>query len=341
MNCIEVTDKKSWDEFISAQPFAQFTQSWTWGEFQQSRGKKVRRYACEQDGVWVAAIQMEFRERRFGLGYWFAPRGPIFAASVSIQERRSVMLSLCELLLQQKELSTHCLFWRMEPFAELARPEGLLPSRFRRNAATNPSSTYVIDLKMGEEDLLKVMHEKTRYNIRVAEKHGVTVRTSTASRDFELFLTLMDETAKRDGFVQHDHDYLRATFDALVNQEMAQIRLAEWKGKALAANLEVMCGDTVTYLYGASSSSERQVMAPYAIHWSALRDAKQRGYLIYDMWGANPQSQAMYYYKESWEGITRFKKNWGGRLVNFVGTWDLPFNRVLYRLAFLRKFLRG
>jgi lipid II:glycine glycyltransferase (peptidoglycan interpeptide bridge formation enzyme) len=59
------------------------------------------------------------------------------------------------------------------------------------------------------------------------------------------------------------------------------------------------------------------------------------------MWGANPQSQAMYYYKPSWEGITRFKKGWGGRLVNFVGTWDLPFNTFLYRLAFLNKFLRG
>ncbi len=341
MNVIEVMDGQAWDAFVATQPLAQFTQSWAWGELQASLGKPVKRFAFAERGHWVATMQMEYRARRFGSGYWFAPRGPVFASSLPVAERQEAMHELIKALLDRKDLRENCLFWRVEPVSEVARPEGLLPLSFRRNLAANPASTYVIDLSLDEEDLLKAMHEKTRYNIRVAEKHGVMVRTSTDPRDLETFLTLMAETAKRDGFVQHDDAYLRATFAALSGRGMARVRLAEWQGKALAANFEVLYGDTVTYLYGASSSQERQVMAPYAIHWAAMQDAKRDGHRLYDMWGANPQSKAMYYYKDSWEGITRFKKNWGGRLVNLVGTWDLPFNTVLYRLAFMKNFLRG
>ena len=342
MKLIEVQDQQTWDGFMSVQPFAQFLQSWNWGAFRSEQGKPIKRFALvDANEKWLAALQMEYRYKRLDLGYWFAPRGPIFAPEVNVMHKADVMLQLSQALLDLPELRERCLFWRIEPVVEIAQPEDLMPLSYHRNDAANPASTYLVDLTQSEEDLLASMHEKTRYNIRVAERHGVTVRTSTRAADVDAFLSLMNETAKRDGFVQHPDAYLRASFQALAAVGMARIRLAEHGDMVLAANMEVMFGDTATYLYGASSSEERQLMAPYAIHWSAIQDAKRDGYRLYDMWGANPPFKAMYYYKPSWDGISRFKKNWGGRSINLVGTWDLPFNRFLYRLAFLNKFLRG
>jgi len=342
MKLYDITQPETWDAFMAAQPFAQFLQSWVWGDFRASQKGTVRRIALVgDDGQWQAALQMEYRSRRFGMGYWFAPRGPVFSASLPFVARRDAMMSLCELLLVRKEMRSKTLFWRMEPVSELNAPEGLIPARFRRAHSLDPSSTMVLDLGPPEEDLLAKMHEKTRYNIRLAERKGVKTRLAKTPQDVDAFLDLMDVTASRDKFIQHSRSYLKATIDFLQERGMAQIRLAEWNGKILAANMETLYGDTMTYLYGASSSEDRNVMAPFALQWSAIQDAKLRGFRLYDFWGCNPQSKAMPDYKDSWEGITRFKQGWGGRLVNFVGTNDLPMNIFFYRMAFLRDFFRS
>ena len=341
MMLIEVTQTEAWEEFVAAQPFAQYPQSWIWGEFGQSQGKEVRRFALTKGGAWQAAIQLERRMRRFGMGYWFAPRGPVFSSAIPKDQRPQVMMKLCELLVERKELRRKTLFWRFEPMSDLADPEGLVPLSFQRTGSLNPASTITLDLTQSEEQLLAKMHEKTRYNIRVAHKHGVVVRTASSVGDMDIFLRLMDETAARDGFVQHSSKYLVDTFRFLEARGMATIRIAEHDKVPLAAQMEITYGDTTTYLYGASSSESRKFMAPYALHWSAITDAKKRGFSLYDFWGANPEFQGAYYYKASWDGITRFKRGFGGDQRDLVGTWDLPFNRVIYSLVFLNQFFRG
>jgi lipid II:glycine glycyltransferase (peptidoglycan interpeptide bridge formation enzyme) len=225
--------------------------------------------------------------------------------------------------------------------SELANPEGLVPLSFKRTHALNPASTILVDLTPTEEELLRRMHEKTRYNIRLAERRGVSARVGSGPKDLDTFLRLSEETATRDGFVQHASTYLAKTYQFLAAQGMATIRVAENEGKVLAAQMEIAFGDTVTYLYGASSSESRQLMAPYALHWSAMRDAIAKGFTTYDLWGANPEWQGSFYYKPSWEGITRFKRGFGARHVDLVGTWDLPFSRSLYALLHLGQFFRG
>lgn len=346
MKLIELTHQAPWDAFQTSRPFAQFPQSWAWGEFRASQGCPLRRFLLLDDrGDVAVAVQMEYRRRRFGTGYWFAPRGPVFSPKLAPDGRRDAMTRLCEELLKIPELRRRTLFWRMEPVSEISHPEGLVPLSFRRTPALNPASTIVLDLAPSEDELFRRMSEKTRYNIRVAEKHGVTIRSATddgrrTTSDLQAFLKLMGETAARDRFVQHDPAYLAATYEFLAARGMAHLRLAEHGGNVLAANMEIAFGDTVTYLYGASSSESRNVMAPHLLHWSAIRDAKAKGFSIYDFWGANPEWKGMHAYRPSWEGITRFKRGFGGRLVNFVGTWDLPFQPFLYLLAHPKNFFR-
>jgi peptidoglycan pentaglycine glycine transferase (the first glycine) len=337
MPLIRVTDAAAWDGFISAQPKAQFTQSWTWGEFRRSLGQRVERVALtDAQGAWEAAAMLFHVAKPVVGGYWYAQRGPVLRAD------RTDAITLTRFIdaLTEQGLPAAALFWRIEPpLTRSMSPD--VPAPLIRSHAYMPASTLLIDLAHSEEELLKVMHEKTRYNIRVAERHGVTVRVATEPEAINAFLRLNDETATRDGFVSQPSSYIRKTFEALSASGMVHLRFAEKDGVLLAASFEINYGDTVTYLYGASSSTDRKTMAPYALHWDAIKAAKSSGALHhmvqggarwYDFHGVNPLDAASPYFKKSWEGITRFKRGWGGTSVDYVGTFELPRMPLLYHV---------
>lgn len=320
MSLAPVTDQQKWDAFVSSLPRAQFTQSWAWGAFRNARGQEVVRFM----GDGAAALFFKVPAPLVG-GYWYAPRGPV-------GESADAIWAFLEAIATSADLPSRALFWRVEPLATGIQ----MPSAFRRSHAYMPATTLLVDVRQSEETLQAAMHEKTRYNIRVSARKGVVVRTATDAAAMDVFARLTEETAARDGFVSQPVAYIRATFEALVSAGMAQIRIAEKDGVPLAASFEVRYGDTVTYLYGASSSLERNVMAPYALHWSALQDAKASGASFYDFHGVNPADESSPYFKASWAGITRFKLGWGGERVHYPGTWELPRMPLLYR--FFRLF---
>jgi lipid II:glycine glycyltransferase (peptidoglycan interpeptide bridge formation enzyme) len=227
------------------------------------------------------------------------------------------------------------LFTRIEPL--IKKGEMRMNDPFLAHRFYNPSTTALLDLTKSEEDLLAAMHQKTRYNIRVAQKHGVNVRVGT-EKDLAAFIRLSHETAERDRFLHMSETYLRKTFEILSRAGMCRLRLAEFDGKLLAANMEILFGDTMTYLHGASSSESRNVMAPFILHWDAIMSAKAEGFKTYDFWGCNPEDENAFDYRPRWEGITRFKLGWGSERVSFVGTFDVPKQPMFYGL--LRKFGR-
>ena len=326
-----IEDQATWDGFIASQPFAQFTQSWDWGALREALGQHVKRFAfSDEKGITIAG-QFIFYPKRFMKGYWYSPRGPVI---------RSDMISRAKELLQAffddlpDQLDGHAFFIRCEPPIELgANPSLPLSLSFFRSHAYQPASTVLIDLTKTEDEILAAMHEKTRYNIRLAERKGVLVRLESSEADTEAFFRLNRETAERDRFVSHAPSYIRQTYDFLWPLGMAAIRVAVHEGQILATNIEVRYGDTVTYLYGASSSEKRNLMAPFLLHWKAILEAKEDGYRFYDLYGVNPLDPSSPYFKPSWEGITRFKLGWGGQRVDFIGTWELPSSPRIYRLA--------
>ncbi len=337
MRVEEIKDRAAWEAFVSAQPHASFPQSWAWGNLQSSLGHEARRFFVIEGERVVAACQTIYFARRFS-GYWFAPRGPIFTETDPKRARK--ILTVLSETFYEKLPRRSVLFYRFEPILQARDARGAFPLRFCRQLARNPVVTVISDLQKMEEESLALMHEKTRYNIRVAAKHGVTARIGT-QKDFAAFLLLMQETAARDSFLPHDEAYLRATYESLAPSGMARLRVAEHEGKILASSMEIAYGDMVTYLHGASSSEKRNVKAPYALHWEAMRAARAEGFRFYDWWGCNPDRVSHFSYKPSWEGITRFKLGWGGRRMEWAGTWDLPLNRVLYRFAYPQYWFRG
>ena len=266
----------------------------------------------------MAACQL-IHMPRFGFtGYWLAPRGPVGSVT------NGIISEIASLDFPRS------MFTRLEPLLP-AFETNTLPKRLKAHRFYNPSTTALLDLTKSEEDLLAAMHQKTRYNIRVAEKHGVTVRIGT-EKDLSAFIRLSHETAERDRFQHMSDAYLAKTYEVLAKHGVARLRLAEQNGTLLAANMEMAYGDTVTYLHGASSSESRNVMAPFLLHWSAIRASKLEGFKTYDFWGCNPESPQAADYRPRWEGITRFKLGWGSVRQSFVGTFDVPKQPMVYRL---------
>ncbi|TAK10787.1 MAG: peptidoglycan bridge formation glycyltransferase FemA/FemB family protein [Anaerolineae bacterium] len=206
---------------------------------------------------------------------------------------------------------------------------------FRPAAGIQPRRTIVIDLRGSEDDLLARMKQKTRYNIRLAEKKGVVVR---ASNDVSLFATLIDETAARDGFGVHSAAYYRRAYELFHPAGTCELLVAEAEGRPLAALMVFAVGTRSWYLYGASSNELRHLMPTYLLQWAALRWAREKGCESYDLYGVPDVDEARLEAEFSnrsdglW-GVYRFKRGFGGDVLRAAESWDLVYNEALYLLA--------
>lgn len=188
--------------------------------------------------------------------------------------------------------------------------------------------TFWLDLTKSEEELLAAMHPKARYNIRLAEKHGVVVGEDNSDKAFEKFWELTDQTAKRQGFYAHDKKYFELMWNTLKNK-IAHLFLAKYQGEVLAAWIIFKYDDKIYYPYGSSSETHREVMAPSLMLWETAKWGKSQGCKIYDLWGV-----------EEGKGFTDFKERFGPQTVEFMGTYDLIINPALYWLFRISENIR-
>ena len=226
---------------------------------------------------------------------------------------------------QSTELAKGCLFLRLEPWqiseTEI-RIDGLVPS-----LAVQPRKTVINNLDLAETDLLKAMHSKTRYNVRLAEKKNLKlINDNTRIGDF---IKLLKLTADRDAFRLHNADYYRRL--AELDSGFIKLFLVEYNNQVLAAGLFCFYKNTITYLHGASANQNRQLMAPYFLHWQIMRQAAVGGFAYYDWYGID---------ERKWPGVTRFKLGFGGELIEYPGAFDYPLQPRLYKLYKLARNLR-
>lgn len=336
-----------WNAFAAANGGG-FLQSWEWAAFQESLGRSVFRFRLDeskisgsQGGSSDVAAQCTVIEHALPMGkkYLYVPMGPI----VRLDGDAASRYAACARALADVMSRTGGVFTRIEPpysVASRTLSPGDLSSRgFRYHGSVQPKHSNVVALTKDEDTLLKEMHPKTRYNIRLSEKKGVTVRVADPDRyaeDMARFWSLLEETSSRDGFHTHERKYYETMLNVLSASTDGGLRvklyLAEHEGDTLAGALVAEFGDTVTYLHGASATNKRALMAPHALHWRIIMDAKANGFAKYDLWGVAPTDEGAH----SWQGITRFKRGFGGDRVEYLGAWDLPSKGVwytLYRLA--------
>ncbi len=339
----DYNNREEWNKFVAENTSpASFLQSFEWGEFnKEALGNKISRLVVWEEGKICIAVLGIDRALPFNQKYVYCPRGLMWRKDYS-DKRAAAYGEIIKRL--HSEMGDHIFLRSCPPYEHKDYVAGFLSRLgFQKpkilTHSQEPESTLLIDLTKSEEELLAAMHQKTRYNIRLAEKKEIKTRImgqESRIKDIDTFYKLSEETAKRNGIKIYDKSYyekLISYFGAGDKNIKLKLYFAEHEGKSLATILAIYFGDTATYLHGASANEGRELMANYLLQWTVIKDAKRDGYKIYDFWGANENNA-------SWAGITRFKKGFGGAEYRFLGTWDYVLNRKWYNALRGVRFLK-
>jgi lipid II:glycine glycyltransferase (peptidoglycan interpeptide bridge formation enzyme) len=326
---VRESQKDEYNRFIAAQESGSFLQSWEWGEWHVRLGRTVYRFEIKDDsGNQIGSIQLIKMPLSLGKHYLYAPYGPVLAGGEQLKVESEKLKGL---LYQLKTKFADAIFVRIEP----KDASFILHSSFlTKTTNIQPGKTLVIDLSKSEEQLLAEMHQKTRYNIKVAQKHGVDIQdeftiTNGHGLFFEEAVKLISNTAKRQGFKTFTPDYYKQMVDFFTLHHRENLHLhiykAVFQNKILATAMMVDFGNTRTFLFGGSSETDKNVMAPYFLHWQAMLDAKGKGVRYYDFWGVETSSGEV-------PGFVRFKLGFGGRVKEYGGAFDIICNPMHYKM---------
>lgn len=314
MQKTDTTTHSAWDSAVN-HPL----QSYAWGEF---------RVAMHIDVVRLDSWQITFHHiprTPWTIGYF--PKGP--APTKTMVED-----------LKRVGREQHAIFIQLEPNVRQINPTQETYTELSLKPSHHPlfsKYTFILDLTKSEEELLRAMHSKTRYNLRVAQKHGVIVKEDDSPWAFDAYLKLNQETTSRQGFYAHNETYHKTMWRILHNAGMAHLFTATYNGEILTAWVIFSFHDTIYYPYGASSRNHREVMAPTLMLWEVAKWAKAKGFKAFDLWGAmgpNPDPN------DPWFGFHRFKQGFNPQLVEFVGSYDLILNPFLYTCYWVADGLR-
>ncbi len=315
-----INDKTKWNDFLLNQPTQTgiFLQSAEWLDFQENFGHKIYRLDLTDDtGAPQSICGVILNNLPLDKKYVYIPHGPIGKPEELIDEIIKIA---------KKENVT---FVRLEPPNNYPLP--VTRYGLREVKHVQPKHILVLELTKSEDELLAAMHEKTRYNIRLADKKNLVLKNET----FEDFWKLMEETTTRDKFRPHPKKYYETMFEKISGDGKTgmrvELKIVYSNDTPLAAAIIGYFGDTATYLHGASSQEYRNLMSPYFLHWEIIKEVKKLGYKFYDLGGID---------EVKWPGVTRFKKGFGGFEINYPGTFDLPINKLWYTIYNLaRKIL--
>ena len=333
-----------WRENLQQLPDPHPLQSWTWGRFKSRWGWSASPLLLElEDGQppSAAALVLKRRLPRLPFSILYVPKGPLLDYSQPAL-RRVVLAQLEQIARREKAIFVKIdpdVVWSWGLEKERRSPVGAkfveeLQERGWQSSDEQIQfrNTVELDLQRSEDDLLAAMKQKTRYNVRLAGRRGVTVRRGTPA-DFATIAAMYEETAERDEFTIRPIDYYLDIWNAFYDAGLAQPLLAEYEGTALGAVIIVRYGEKAIYMYGASTDHERQRMPNYLLQWEAIRWAQEQGCTLYDFWGAPDRFDK----EDPLWGVWRFKSGFNGQVVRHIGAWDFPARPLLYQLY--RRFM--
>ncbi|MBN1372024.1 MAG: peptidoglycan bridge formation glycyltransferase FemA/FemB family protein [Anaerolineaceae bacterium] len=309
-----------WDAFLNSTANAHVLQTAAWGELKSAFGWQPQRILSGQTGA-----QILFRHVA-GFSVAYLPKGPLGPDWPSLwpevdrlcRQKRAIVL----------KVEPDC--WDFEPLDAPAR----LPGFRADGIPVQPRRTLVVSLQGPESAWLERMKQKTRYNIRLAERKEITVRPTS---DVDGFYALMQTTGLRDGFGVHSLDYYRRAYDLFHPRGLAELLLAEFEGRPLAALMVFALGKRAWYFYGASNDQERNRMPTYLLQFQAMRWAAARGCTEYDLWGVPDEDEDVLeagfeQRSDDLWGVYRFKRGFGGVLRRAAPTYEKVYNPLLYAL---------
>lgn len=299
-----------------------FLQSFFWGKIQELYKRKCLYFIFKSKNDFLGSsliIENSFLFNKFK--YWYIPRGPVFKENVSFEVKNNIFSGLRRLAGKNK-----IAFIRFEPFDLFLSDKNFI----KKTTDIQPAKTSFLDLNKSYEDILSEMKQKTRYNIRLAQKKGIEVYEAKDKEvAFLNFINLIKQTSLRDDFSIHRDDYYKNLID--FNQGFIRVFEARYQNQIVASGIFSFYGNCVSYLHGASADSFRNVMAPYLLHSEMINLAKKENFSFYDFYGVD---------ESKWPGVSRFKKGFGGEEFSYPGTYDLLVNKFVYFVYLCFRFLK-
>jgi peptidoglycan pentaglycine glycine transferase (the first glycine) len=335
--------EETWDDLISSLPDAQLLQTSEWAEIKKEVGWESTPISWKDDsGTVVAAANILMRSvRPFGVGpkmaVCYVPRGPMMNWT-NIDLRKKVIDAI-----QDFARKNNAIFIKIDPEVVLGtgipgtessgeNPTGdvFIKELKMRKWKYSPEqiqfkNTVLIYLDGNEEDWLKKMKQKARYNLRLSQRSGVSVRIAN-KEDLPGLYKMYAQTAARDGFIIREEDYYLGVWDRFMRAGLVDPLIAEVEGKPVAGLILFHFSKRAWYLYGMSTTLHRDKMPNYLLQWEAMRKAKSHGCTVYDLWGAPD----VFDISDSMFGVFRFKEGLGGEVIRTAGAWDYPVNPFLY-----------
>lgn len=311
--------ENEWRRFVQHNPQTHILQTAQWGALKAAFGWEPYYLVHGNSG---ALILVKNVFSRIKLAY--IPKGPLGNDWAALHDELD---EFC-----RKE---HVAFLKVEPDrweGESANLTNELPGYKSGGRTVQPCRTIVLSLSGSEDEWLERMKQKTRYNIRLAEKKDIQI---VESDRVDVFNDLMRATGERDAFGIHEGAYYQRAYDLFKPDESCALLLAMYADEPLAGLMVFRQGARSWYLYGGSNEKERNRMPTYLLQWEAMRWAKKHGCKEYDLWGVPDMPEEILERdftsrNDGLWGVYRFKRGFGGEVKRSVGAWDKIYNKPLY-----------
>ncbi len=319
-----------------------FTQAGFYGDWQKTLGRTVRRFLINKNGETVTYFQLVKYPLIFKKSYLYIPYGP-----VTKDFSEDLLKSLKEEL-KKIAKSENAVFVRLDftpaihndsHTKTLSKIFYKAPIYTYKAAYFQPRAEWFLDLTKTEDEILKEMHEKTRYSIRLAEKKGIKIEiiSSDFTQYFETFYEIMSTTSLRNGFHLHSREYYKKVFQNL-KSENSYLSISKFDDKILSIYLVIHYGGIANYVYGCSSNEHRELAPTYLAHWKAIQHSKSLGATAYNFGGI---SFGEVYKKINMDSLTTFKKKFGGYEVIHSDFYDVIVEPFWYHLYNFRKLIKN
>ena len=296
--------------------------SW-WADFRRTTGWQSFGVRLRHERAIVGGATVQKYSYSAQSCFYYIPEGPVLPEDESSADQ--VFRQLIDAIERRRAAESLVVsHLRIEPRWQSVRA---CVRGFRRaNVFVEPRNTICIDLRLPADAILAQMKPKGRYNVRIAQRHGVSVVEDGSPQGLEDFLTIYGETIRRHALPGKSSSYFRTLIPLLTATGHGSVFFADYGGKRLATALVVYFGRRATYFFGGSLGVHRNVMAPYLLHFEIMCRAQALGYEEYDLWGVASEDQP----DHSWSDISVFKRKLGGRELALVPTLDHVYDAVAY-----------
>ncbi len=327
-------DRARFDEFVARFDTGDLLQSFEWGDLKSRSGWKPVRVYAEDGGQIVAAASLLKRAiPRTGRCIVYAPRGPV------LDTRNAELTKWFCARLRETAIRGGAILLKIDPPIPVEDTESeanLRSAGFTRLdlggfGGTQPKAVMQLDLAGRDiDEVLASFKPKWRYNIRLAEKKGVTVRLDCGKEGLPEFYAILKETCERDGFLVRGMKYFEDMWDCLAPAGYIRVVLTYYEGKPIAGAIAYLFGDKAMYTYGASSNEHRNVMPNHLMQWEMIKWAHSSGCKWYDFRGVSPKRDGDE--DDHLQGLNRFKEGFSPRFVEYIGEYDMVLSPSWYWL---------